>query len=85
MTVVDIPENKDPYQYYSTEFIYHRNKDKGKNKYKKIISSVVVLIIGYGFGIITCKLSNFCALVTPFSSSISLTFASPSIASISSF
>ena len=64
MTVVDITNqediHKDPYQYYSTEFIYHKNKDKSKKRYKIIIPIIIGLIIGYGSGIVTCKLSNFC-------------------------
>tara|TARA_Y100000590_G_C15665558_1_gene994315 strand:- start:191 stop:385 length:195 start_codon:yes stop_codon:yes gene_type:complete len=64
MTVVNLSENqqeihKDPYQFYSTEFIYHKKKDKG-NKTKMILSSMTLLIIGYGLGIVTCKLIHFC-------------------------
>ena len=67
MTVVNLSENlsenqqeihKDPYQFYSTEFIYHKKKDN--KKYKIILSGMTLLIIGYGLGIVTCKLSYFC-------------------------
>ena len=44
---------------HKAEFIYHK-KDKSEKKYKIIIPIIIGLIIGYGSGIVTCKLSNFC-------------------------